>query len=244
MCFSRKNNIFLSCCAVILGTHAILGTNTLGRGQEPVAGPAVPMDAVPPVVLGGPMNAAPPRTSRLPLLSDLTLVKLVELEGELKLVMMLDSFRAEKRTVPAMQLRDEERIRNVADGRGGFVEQTFTIQVLSTQETEIDVKIPAGRKPVTKPADLFRFYDLQGQELEINAAVERLSTLRAAFMLERFAGELPELPDLYTSVLAEDCLVVVTEETVRDPASGQQPIMEILPARGGPPLEPVLLPVR
>ncbi len=234
MTTSLNGKLLLCGCSLILGLAAHV------LGQEPVAGPAIPMNAVPLVVLGGPIDGAPPRTSRLPLLSDLTLVKLDKLEGELQLVMMLDSFRAEKRTVPAMQLKDEERIRMVADGRGGFVEEAFAIQVLYTQETEIDVKIPAGRKPVTKPADLFRFYDLRRQELEINAAAERFSKLRAAFLLERFAGELPALPDLYSAVLTEDCLIITTEETVRDPASGREPVMEVLPAGNGPRgLEPV-----
>lgn len=172
---------------------------------------------------------APARSSRLPQLDDLTQVKLVTLEGERQLVMMLESFRTEEQTGMVTKFRQELRTRTVRDEQGRNVEQTYTVTVPYREAGEVELKIPAGRKPVSKPASLFRFFDLNRQELSVEQASNKLSSLRAAFLLDRFAGELPELPELYREAINQDCLVIVCEERLRD--DGNQPILEALPAR-------------
>jgi len=157
----------------------------------------------------------PARASRLPQLSDLTMVKLDQHNGQMQLVMMLDSYRTEKRTGPVTTFQQAQKTRTVeVDGKK--VEQTYTVNVPVSAEGEIEVKIPAGRKPVTKPASQFRFVDVHGQEVSQEAAAAMLKTLQPAFLLDRFVGELPEIPEIYPKVLHEKCLIILTEELLRE----------------------------
>ncbi len=171
----------------------------------------------------------PSRTSRMPQLSDLTQVKLVTLEGEWQLVMMLESFRTEKQTGIVTKFREETRTRTVRNDQGRDVEQSYTVTVPFHEEGEVQLKIPAGRKPVSKPASHFRFFDLSGKELTVEQVENKLPQLRAAFLLDRFAGELPELPGLYREVLSHDCLLITCEERIRE--DNNQPMFPALPAR-------------
>lgn len=195
-----------------------------GAQDDPFANGAraIPMVALRP--------AQPARVSRLPSLNDLTQVKLDKHQGELQLVMMLEGFRTEKRTGRVVKMRQEQRTRTIRLANGEAKEQAYTVQVPVAEEGEVDVKIPAGRKPVSKPASEFQFFDLAGNALTIEAAAEKLKSLQPAFLLDRFAGQLPEIPELYRQALNESCLVIVTEEAVRD--LGNQPLPgEMLPAR-------------
>lgn len=169
------------------------------------------------------------RTSRLPQLSELTMVKLDQHAGKWQLVMMLESFRSEVREGRAVQFREEQRTRTVlVDGKQ--VEQSYTVKVPVAVNGEYEVKTPAGRKPVMKPADQFRFLDLAGQELSLQQASERLQTLQAAFLLDRFIGELPPVPEVYRQALHETCLIIVCEDAVRE--LGDRVLEgEVLPAR-------------
>jgi hypothetical protein len=160
-----------------------------------------------------PQRLQPARASRLPQLNDLTMVKLTNHEGQLQLVMMLESYRSEKRTGPVTTFRQEQRTRMVeVDGKK--VEQTYTVNVPVSIEGEVEVRIPAGRKPVSKPVGQFRFVDLKGQAVSAESASEILQTLQPAFLLDRFAGELPEIPEIYQNAIQKNCLIIITEETV------------------------------
>lgn len=194
------------------------------RGQDPFAngGNAIPMVAL--------RAAQPARVSRLPSLNDLTQVKLDKHLGELQLVMMLEGFRTEKRTGRVVKMRQEQRTRTIRDANGAEKQQTYTVQVPVAEEGEVDVKIPAGRKPLSKPASEFQFFDLTGNALTIEAAAEKLKSLQPAFLLDRFAGQLPEIPELYRQALNEKCLVIVTEEALRDLGNQTLP-GQMLPAR-------------
>lgn len=170
------------------------------------------------------------RASRLPSLNDLTQVKLALHQGELQLVMMLEGYRTEKRAGRITKTRAEQRTRTIRDATGAEKQQTYTVYVPFTEEGEVDVKIPAGRKPVSKPASEFQFFDLKGNALTLEAATEKLTSLQPAFLLDRFAGQLPEIPELHRQVLNENCLVIITEEAIRDLGNQALP-GEILPAR-------------
>ncbi len=215
-----------------LDRHALILTIVLSLAGECIAQDPVPANAedlfIPNRVrLGAFLKAA--RTTRMPQLGDLTQVKLVTLEGERRLVMMLEGFRVEKRAEMVTTFRNETKSRTVTDPQGRVTEQTFTVKVPLQEEREFEVKLPAGRKPVSKPASLFRFFDLNGEELSIEQASSKLPNLRAAFLLDRFAGELPELPELYREVISEDCLLITCEERIREEQA--QPVFEALPAR-------------
>ncbi len=204
--------------AIVMAT-ALLTSELCAQAPIPAAVPMMPLR---------PAQAA--RTTRTPLLSDLVLVKLDRHEGKLQLVMMLESFRTEKREGRVTQVEQVVRTRMVPDGQGGVKEQVYTVNVPFTAEGEVDVKIPAGRKPVTRPASEFRFLDLKGNELAVDIATEKLNSLQPAFLLDRFVGELPEIPELHRQALNENCLVIVTEESIRDQSN--QPLLgEVLPAQ-------------
>lgn len=204
--------------------------------QESAAQP--PNQKVPNVLPAIPLRAAQPaRHTRLPQLSDLAQVKLDTHSGKPHLIMMLDSFRMEKRTGRVIKHVPEMRTRMVADGQGGQVEQIYTIHVAVVEEGEIEYKIAAGRKPLSQPASQFRFFELTGNELSLEAASEKLRTLQPVFLLDRFVGELPEIPEIYRQAMHPSCLVIVSEEALRD--FPQQTLQgEILPAKVLPAIAP------
>ncbi len=213
----------------IVVASALSMNEILAQAPAPNAPPAVPVrnaaNALPMIPL---IPAA--RSTRLPSLNDLTQVKLDLHQGELQLVMMLEGYRTEKRTGRVIKTRVEQRTRTIRDANGAEKQQTYTVQVPFAEEGEVDIKIPAGRKPVSKKASEFQFFDLKGNALTIEAATEKLKSLQPAFLLDRFAGQLPEIPELYRQALNENCLVIVTEEAIRDVGNQALP-GEVLPAR-------------
>lgn len=213
----------------VLAASVVSSDYTVAQAPAPVAPPAVPgqnaANALPMIPL---VPAA--RASRLPSLNDLTQVKLDLHHGELQLVMMLEGYRTEKRTGRVIRTRAEQRTRTIRDANGEEKQQTYTVQVPFAEEGEVDVKIPAGRKPFSKPASEFQFFDLKGNALTIETAAEKLKTLQPAFLLDRFAGTLPEIPELHRQALNDNCLIIITEGAVRDLGNQALP-GEVLPAR-------------
>lgn len=214
--------------AVVVAS-ALPANKLLAQAPAPNAPPAVPVQNAANVLPMLPLAPAA-RASRLPSLNDLTQVKLALHQGELQLVMMLEGYRTEKRAGRITKTRAEQRTRTIRDATGAEKQQTYSVQVPFTEEGEVDVKIPAGRKPVSKPASEFQFFDLKGNALTVEAATEKLTSLQPAFLLDRFAGQLPEIPELHRQALNENCLVIITEEAIRDLGNQALP-GEILPAR-------------
>ncbi len=163
-------------------------------------------------------------SNRLPLLRDLVQAKLDSIDGQRKLIVMVEATQSKKQAVTT--IRQEIRTRTITDVNGKEREQQYTVSIPVTEESEIFVPV-SGRKPVVIDATEFRFFSVDGKLLPIEEAAERLKKLRPLFLLERFTGELPKLPDLYQQVLVEDCLIAVTEKQIRP--TGSANMVPLLP---------------
>lgn len=174
--------------------------------------------------------------TRLPELEDLHRAKLSSEGEELQLVVMVEAFRTEKKEGPVTSFTQELRTRIIqVDGKP--LEQTYTVQIPVTEFKETEVKIPAGRKPLTVPASECRFFDLQGEEIAATDAAERLRSLQPIFLLDGMAADtkLPEIPAIVRQAVKEECLIVTTTRVIRENRRilrvGQAlPAMQFVPA--------------
>jgi hypothetical protein len=158
--------------------------------------------------------------ARLPELNDLIEGKIDEKDGEQQLVVLADAYRTEKRAGKVTKFRQEQRKRSVVGRDGKAVEQTYTVNVPFSEDGEVVVKIPAGRKPIAVPIEHCKFYSIQGERIDANKAALQLKEMQPIFLIDVCHGELREFPRLFTQVLKEDCLIVTTSNVVReDPTS-------------------------
>ncbi len=173
---------------------------------------------------------------RLPELNDLHQAKLSSEGEELQLLVMAEAFRTEVREGPVTSFKQERRTRTIeVDGKQ--LEQAYTVQVPVTEYKESEVKVPAGRKPITVPASECRFFDLHGEELAATDAAERLGSLQPIFLLDGLAADakLPEIPAIVRQAVKEECLIVTTTRVIRENRRilrvGQAlPAMQFVPA--------------
>ncbi len=161
-------------------------------------------------------------------LQDLVLTKVVTGKGEPTLIMMIEALRPGKQTVAVTRMEQRKQSRKVPGKDGNLVDQEFLVPVEITENVEMDIKVPAGRRPVEFPASEFEFYDLHGRNVELDQAAKQLSQLRPMFLLDATHGSPPEVPELYRQALREDCLIAVTAKLVRDRRS--LPMMRLAPA--------------
>ncbi len=147
-------------------------------------------------------------------LKDLVQAKFVA-DDEPKLILMLEAVRTEKRMETVTRTEQQTRTRKVPDEDGKLVDQEFMITVEITENKEVDVKVPAGRKPTEFAASDFRFYDLAGKQVELEQAAQQLNQLRPMFLLDATHEAAPQVPDLFRQALRHDCLIGVTAKEIR-----------------------------
>ncbi len=153
-------------------------------------------------------------TSRTPMLSDLVLAKIDRGDDGPRVIFLIESYRAEQRTVKVTRLVNEQRTRQVeVDGK--TVTQDYVVKVPVIEEREITVNSPAGRKPLPIDGTKVRFFNLDGQEIPIAAAAEQMMSLRPLFLIDQLRGNPKPLPELAKRALQEDCLIAVTADRVR-----------------------------
>jgi hypothetical protein len=153
-------------------------------------------------------------TPRQPQLSDLVLAKIADGDDGSRVIFMLESYRAERRTVKVTRLVNEQRTRQI-DVDGKTVTQNYVIKVPVIEEREITINSPAGRKPLSIDSKKLRFFNLDGEQVPIDEAAEQLTSLRPVFLIDQLRGNPKPLPELAKQALDEDCLIAVTAERVR-----------------------------
>lgn len=175
-----------------------------------------------------------PLSNRLPSFNDLVQAKVDDVEGKNKLIVMLESFLTEKREGQVTKFRTEQRTRKVIDNNGQEREQTFTVRIPFTENGQVDVRIPVGKRPSVHDIDNFEFFLCTGRKISNDDVAKHLNSLRPLFLLDRFVGDLPAVPELMQQSLKEDCLIAITSKSVR-PAPVTSPMMPLLPAAAAAP---------
>lgn len=157
----------------------------------------------------------PLQQMRLPELSDLIEAKVDETAEGLQLVVLAEAFRTEKQSGNVTKFRTEQRERKVVVN-GKEVTQTYTVSIPFTEAGEVDVQIPAGRKPITIPVNSCEFFSLTGKSLQFDDIRSKLENLSPILLMDACRGELPGLPPIYAQAFKEDCFIVVTSKIVRE----------------------------
>jgi hypothetical protein len=216
------------------------------RAAEPPQPKPVPrpIQAFDPVIF----QPAGVQTTRRPTLADLVLAKVDRNEDGPRVILMIESSRKETRKVKVTRIVQEKRERQVVvDGK--TVPQQFTVSVPVIEEMEMEVDVPAGRKPATMAADDFRFFSLDAAEVSVDDACQHLSSLHPVFLIDQYNGDPTPLPDIARRAMKENCLLLVTEKKVRSvpvPADNFRairplppvPALPVLPAQPALPAQP------
>jgi hypothetical protein len=185
--------------------------STVVSGQQPVRDAAPVLQPVADPIFQPPV-AGP---SRAPELADLVLAKVDIREAGPRVIMMIESYRTEKKTVMVNRMVPQNRERTiVVDGEEQV--QDYSVFKSVVEAREIDVAVPAGPKPKTVDVAKLRFYGLDGKQISIDQVAENLSSLRPIFLLDQHAGPPRPLSEVAQRALRATCVIAVTEGRVRD----------------------------
>ena len=180
----------------------------------PVLAPNIPVaPAVRPIPV-----VAPARGRQRLNFDMLARAKIAMKDDHAKVIVMLDSMRAIKQRVKVTEMKVETRTENVVEG-GEQKEQSVPVEVPVTYESEIVFTEPAGTKPFAVDAKTMRFFRLDGTEVEVSDAATVLAKLQPVFLLDNFRGEPKPLSPIARESLKPDCLILVTDEPLRQNAA-------------------------
>ena len=178
---------------------------------------------------------------RAPTLSDLVPGKVGGGDSGLRLIMMIESFRSEQRTVKVTRIMREKRQRDVVvDGK--TVTQDYTVNIPVTEDRVVETKIPAGPKPVTLKADEVRFFNLKGKEVPIDEVAKSHVSLRPIFLIDQMKSDPLPMSDIARNAVKENFYVAVTEQNLRSSGTNRPrflPARQVNPALGPFRLDPV-----
>ncbi len=231
----RSHSLALS----IIATLTIAGW----AASQPPVPDAVPVPApVPPAMppVDAPVIHPEFAGIRTPSLGDLVLAKVDLKAGAPRVIMMIQSYRQETKRVKVTRFVVETRERSTeVDGK--TVNVPYTVKVPVTEEREITTNVPAGRKPLTIDAKDFQFFDLQAEEVSLDQAAQKLSSLKPVFLIDQNTGRPMPLPEVAQRALKAECLILVTKKQVRQfpaPAGAWVPMVApaFVPVGARPPV--------
>ncbi len=184
---------------------------------------------------------AGPMPARQPMLQDAIQAKLTESEGKQQVVFLAQAFRDAVAKQQVTNFVQETRTRQVVNGNGEAIEQTYTVMVPVTSEEEVTKRVPAGKKPIAVPLDECNFFDIHNAELSRDQIAERLSELRTVILIDNTDAKPLEIDALARDLLNPDTVVVVTKNVVREMQMNQVFAAQAVRGRALP-MAPLMLP--
>ncbi len=229
----------------------LITATAYGQAQRPAAaqppvpvpvGPAGPAIVPPQPWVAPPAVLQPANISRTAVLGDLVLAKLDIDDDGARVIMMIESFRTEKKSVTVTRIVNETREREIeVDGKQ--TTEQYVVQVPVSEEREMSEHVPAGRKPTTIDAGEMQFYNLNAEPITVDEVAKKLTSLQPIFLIDRTGSPPLPLPELAKRALREHCLIAVTKKKIRafaQPRTVWWPAPAFAPAAPVVPGPPVL----
>ncbi len=161
--------------------------------------------------------------ARRPTLHDAISAQVIESDGKLQVVFQADAFRDEKVMWQVTKYKKEKKTRKITNAAGEIVEQQYTVVVPIVVEEEVTIRVAAGKKPIAVSIQVCNFYNLDNEGLSDVEAAELLTDSRPVLLLDNYRGRPIELEPHPRALLRPDCLIIATEEVIREANKSAQP---------------------